>query len=141
MTEFKRWGDEKPELNKLFIMWEQGDVSPAFCRCQDDGSVEYDRRSLGAWSPEVDSRWCYAPAPPDWSEALSGTEQLDLSVPRVWASRPRAEGHWCWVDGKWYRFWASPIRTGDIFVGGNQPEPTVDPTKMGVLKTCSEVDW
>ncbi len=69
------------------------------------------------------------------------TEQL----PRIWMGEETPASYWWWSIShrEWDGFSRNQIGLSycDIFVPGNQPKPTIDPSTMDELKTCKEVDW
>lgn len=70
---------------------------------------------------------------------MTNPEQL----PRIWVVRTAKCGrYWRWsaTANQWDNL-GNDIWPGFIFVPGNQPEPTIDPSTMDELKTCKEVDW
>ena len=76
MTELKRWGDERPDKEKPFILYRQGQWGGTWCRrdlvlgelgtytqSQEEGGVSV------VWPPtRPNDRWCYVSDAPDWSK-------------------------------------------------------------------------
>jgi hypothetical protein len=62
--------------------------------------------------------------------------------PRVWRRRSVNVLHWWWDDHKSrWKLCELGLANGEIFVPGNQPQPTSPPRPAEELEECSEVDW
>ena len=73
---------------------------------------------------------------------------MSTELPRVWVGKlAKCPPFWLWYAD--CRQWVGHslgcdfdmVRTGYLFVPGDQPKPTIDPAEMTELKTCKEIDW
>lgn len=67
-------------------------------------------------------------------------------IPRVWVGYEEHCPHWWWNAGEWEL--SDPccvtevgLVTGDIFVPGKHPKPTIKLMDMATIETCEEIDW
>ena len=52
----------------------------------------------------------------------------------LWCQIPGACGKASWIDWGW-------IEKGQVFVPPGRDRPTIDPSEMKSMETCSKVDW
>jgi len=74
--------------------------------------------------------------------------KVPTTVPRIWLGIEDANpAHWWWRYDLREWTYENGGRGGgrlvakDIFVRGDAPMPTVDPTAMSSIEVCTEVDW
>lgn len=73
MSELKRWGDDRPEPNRAFIVYQPDCDMAVMLRylIEDDGEhVTWDTHTGKECYGDVhpNDRWCYVPDGPDWSK-------------------------------------------------------------------------
>lgn len=73
VSELKIWCEEKPEVGRRFLAYEQCTPNPSVGKMERDGVLRLTRGENGKFDVLVSfvvvddsTRWCYVPDPPDW---------------------------------------------------------------------------
>ena len=96
----------------------------------------------GASPPEqsvVDTTYQVGSNPPD---QVAEPEAAEVQ-PMVWVGVRTNVKHWCWdlgrLSGSWTLITKEELFSGEIFVPGHLPKPTINPSEMSTIETCKEV--
>lgn len=70
MDNLKRWGDGKPKVGRTLIIYPpEHDYGFWVRACERAGKIVVDGpETMPMQSLHPDTRWCYVPPAPDWSE-------------------------------------------------------------------------